>query len=82
MYHSSAFETISARSDYIKIINHGGSTLANLNDTMQTKQHAMKKRTHVQIETRFTLWWKEENVQNLKFFLFNMLDLYSIHLYF
>ena len=43
--HSSAFQTISRRSVYNKIINYSGSILANLNSTMQTKQHATKK-TH------------------------------------
>ena len=48
---SSDFQIISVRSVYIKIIV---SILANLNKTMQTKQHAMKKHTPFQIETRFT----------------------------
>ena len=38
---SSAFQTISARSVYIKNINN--SIFANLNNAMQTKQHATKK---------------------------------------
>ena len=41
--HSSAFQTISVRSVCSKIINYSGSILANLNNTMQTKQHVMKK---------------------------------------
>ena len=41
--HSSAFQTISVRSVYFKIINYSGSIFANLNKTMQTKQDAMKK---------------------------------------
>ena len=41
--HPSAFQTISHRSVYIKIINYSDSISANLNNTMQTKQHAMKK---------------------------------------
>ena len=41
--HSSAFQKISVRSVYIIIIIYKCSLLANLNDTMQTKQHAMKK---------------------------------------
>ena len=41
--HSSAFQTILRRSVYIKIINYSDSISANLNNTMQTKQHAMKK---------------------------------------
>ena len=40
--HSSAFQTISVRSVYIKIIKYSDSTLANLNNTMQTKHHARK----------------------------------------
>ena len=57
--HVMAFHT----SIYIKIFNYCGSILSNLNDTMQPKQHAKKKRTHVQIELRFTrhyfVWWKD-----------------------
>ena len=41
--HSSAFQTISCRSVYIKIINYSDSISANLNNTIQTKEHAMKK---------------------------------------
>ena len=43
--HSSAFQTISVQSVYIKIIYYRGRAhvSANFNDTMQTKQHAMKK---------------------------------------
>ena len=41
--HSSAFQTISRRSVYIKIINYSDSISANVNNTIQTKQHAMKK---------------------------------------
>ena len=40
--HSSAIQTISDRSVYINFINYSGSILANLNNTMQTKQHATK----------------------------------------
>ena len=48
--HSSAFQTISDRLIYIKIINYSGSILANLYNTMQAKQHASKKKhTHIQI---------------------------------
>ena len=46
--HSSAFQTISVRSVNIKIIKHSGRILANLNNTMQTKQ----KTTNIQIETK------------------------------
>ena len=55
--HSSAFQIIqnSHRSVYIKTVNYSRSILANLNNTMQTKQHATKKKkTTIQIETRFT----------------------------
>ena len=49
--HSSAFQTISHRSVYIKIINYSdsisadlnNSISADLNNTVQTKQHALKK---------------------------------------
>ena len=40
---SSAFQSISRKSVYIKIINYSDSISANLNNTVQTKQHAMKK---------------------------------------
>ena len=45
--HLSAFQTKSVRSVYIKIINYSGiiHVLANLNNTLQTKQHATKKIT-------------------------------------
>ena len=43
VYHS-VFQTVSRRSIYIKNINYSGSILANLNNTMQTKQHATKKK--------------------------------------
>ena len=41
--HSSAFQKILVRSVYIIIIIYNCSLLANLNDTMQAKQHSMKK---------------------------------------
>ena len=38
------YQTISVRSVYIKIINYSVNLyIVNLNNTMQTKQHAMKK---------------------------------------
>ena len=37
------FSTISFRLIYIKMINYRGSILANLNKTMQPKEHATKK---------------------------------------
>ena len=43
VYYSSALQTISVRSVYIKIINYNDIILVNLNNTMQTKQHAIKK---------------------------------------
>ena len=45
---SSAFQTISVKSVYIKIINYNGiiHVLANLNKTVQKKQHAAKKKSH------------------------------------
>ena len=39
----SAFQTILRRLVYIKNINYSDSMSANLNNTIQTKQHAMKK---------------------------------------
>ena len=41
--HSSTFQTISRRSVYIKIINYSDSISANPHNTIQTKQHAIKK---------------------------------------
>ena len=74
--HSSAFQTILRRSVYIKIINHSDSISANLNNTMQTKQHAMKKphsysnRNKIYKGQFFVLegFWAE-NVHNLQFLL-------------
>ena len=51
--HSSDFQ-MSVRSVYIKIINYSGSTFANLNNIMQTKQFATKKPRSFSIETLFT----------------------------
>ena len=70
--HSSAFQTISRRSVYIKIINHSDSISANLYNTIQTKQHAMKKphsylnRNKIYKGLFFVVegFWAE-NVQNL-----------------
>ena len=75
MCHSSAFQTISVRSVYIKIINHSGSILAiaDLNNTMQTKQDTMKNRTHTHIERRFTrdfICWKDFEQKMFKIFHF------------
>ena len=75
--HSSAFQTISVRSVYIKIINYSGNILAitDLNNTMQTKQDTMKKPHSYSyrktIYKGFYLvegFWAE-NVQNLPFLL-------------
>ena len=49
--HSSAFQTISRRSVYIKIINYSESISTNLNKTTCDEQN----RTLIQIETRFTM---------------------------
>ena len=74
--HSSVFQTISRRSVYIKIINHSDSISANLHNTIQTKQHAMKKphsnsnRNKIYKGLFFVVggFWAE-NVQNLQFLL-------------
>ena len=74
--HSSGFQTISHRSVYIKIINYSDSIKANLNNTIQTKQHAMKKphsysnRNKIYKGLFFVVegFWAE-NVQNLQFLL-------------
>ena len=74
--HSSAFQTISRKSVNIKIINHSDSISANLNNTIQTKQHAMKKphsnsnRNKIYKGLFFVVegFWAE-NVQNLQFLL-------------
>ena len=72
--HSSAFQTISRRSIYIKIINYSDSISANLNNTIQTKQHAMKKphsysnRNKIYKGLFFVVeGFLAENVQNLQF---------------
>ena len=53
--HSSAFQTISVRSVYNKIINESGSIYVNLYNTMQTKQLVTKNHNHILIETRLTV---------------------------
>ena len=72
--HSSAFQTISRISFYIKSINYSGSILANLKNIMQTNQHATKKQTHIQRETRFNrnyfLWRKDLQQKMFKIFSF------------
>ena len=58
--HSSAFQTSSVRSVYIKIINYSSSILANLKNTMQTK---------LEWGLFFVVEWSyEENDQNLELF--------------
>ena len=74
--HSSAFQTISRRSANIKIINHNDNISANLNNTIQTKQHAMKKphfnsngnKIYKGLFFVVVGFWAE-NVQNLQFLL-------------
>ena len=71
--HSSAFQTISLRPVYFKIINYSGSILGNLNirSTMQTKQHATKQHIHPQILTLgLFLWWKDSSQKMIKIFIF------------
>ena len=58
----------------IKIINHSDSISANLNNTMQTKQHAMKK-THSysnrnKIYKELFLWWQDFEQKMSKIFNF------------
>ena len=64
------------RSVCIKIINYSGSVFANLNNTMQTKQHATRKHTIIfkqKQDLQGTIFVVEgslaENVQNLQFLL-------------
>ena len=72
--HSSAFQIITRRSVYIKIINYNDSISATVNKTMQTKQHAVKKPHFYSIETRFTrkyfLWWNDFEQKMFKIFSF------------
>ena len=67
--HALAFKTSSVRSVYIKIIVYAGSILANLNNTMQTKQHAMKKPQSYSIYNFEVEGSLVENVQNLHFLM-------------
>ena len=66
---------MSDRSVYIKIINYIGSILANLNNTVQTKQHATKttlifKYKQDIIGTTFVVeGFLAENVQNFQVLL-------------
>ena len=56
--HSSAFQTISIRSVYIKIINHSGSILALSNKTTYNeKPHSYSNRS--KIYKGLFLWWKD-----------------------
>ena len=65
--HSSAFQTISRRSVYIKIINYSDSISANLKKYNANKTTCDEKTALIsaliQIETRlskdFFLWWKD-----------------------
>ena len=78
--HSSAFQTISVISVYIRIINYRGSILANQNNKMQTKQHAMKK-SFLQNQQGIFLWWNDFEQKMFKIFSscqFSKLELYSI----
>ena len=73
VYHSSAFQTISRRSVYIKIINYSGSISANSNKTMQRKQHAMKKPHFYSDKNKIYNWlflWRKEFEQKM-FKIFN-----------
>ena len=83
--HSSAFQTISVRSVYIKIKNHSGSILANLRNktTYNGKPHSYSNRS--KIYKGLFLWWKDHKQKMFKTFsfcLFNKLELCSIYLYF
>ena len=66
--HSSAFQIISVRSVYIRIINYSCSISANLISTMESKQHGTKN-----LDILGTIFVMEgflaENVQNLQFLL-------------
>ena len=73
--HSSAFQTISDRSLYIKIINYSDSTLTNLNN-IQSKRNNMQRKifTHIQIETIFNcdyffFWWRDLKKSYVSVFL-------------
>ena len=84
VYHSSAFQTISVRSVYIKIINHSGSILANLSNktTYNEKPHSYSNRG--KIYKGLFLWWKDHKQKMFKTFsfcLFNKLELRSIYLF-
>ena len=85
VYHSSAFQTISVRSVYIKIINHSGSILANLSNktTYNEKPHSYSNSG--KIYKGLFLWWKDLKQKMFKTFSFsllNKLELCSIYLYF
>ena len=66
-----SFQTISVRSIYIKIINYSGSIFVNLNNTIQTKQHATKcNKNNTNMALFFVVeGFLSENVQNLLQFL-------------
>ena len=72
--HSSAFQTISIRSVYIKIINYSGSIFANLKNKMQKKVFNEKNTLifkYKQDLTRdYILWWKDLEQKMCKIFSF------------
>ena len=79
--HSSAFQAISVRSVYVKIIKYSGSILASLNSTLQTKQHSMKKPKRIfkyKQDILGTIFLVEgfltENVKNLQFLLIQLVE--------
>ena len=81
--HSSAFQTISVRSVYNKIINHCGSKLANLNKTIQTKQYNEKKpfsfSKRNKIYQGLFLWWKD--LLQKMFKIVSILTLFNVSLF-
>ena len=67
--HSSAFQTISVKSVYRKIIKCSGSILVNLNKIKKTNRHATRKDTNSKGTIFVVEGFLPEQVQNLHFFI-------------
>ena len=70
--HSSAFQTISVRSDYIKIMNNSDSTLANLNNIQSKRNNMQQQKPHSYQILQYlivTIFFSGGILKNLQFFM-------------
>ena len=72
--HSSAFQTISVKSVYRKIIKCSGSILVNLNKIMKTNRHATRMQREKTQKGLF-LWWKDFYQSRFKICIFLLIQL-------